>query len=437
MVFMATILNSIKTNWVNALLISSLLLSLPSCGSKWLDIEPNNPLPPDEGLLWNFWLMPDSSKMFGLGPIVDGDRVILGDMKLDENYQVIGTEIIRCYSISEKKLLWEWDDFYPDDLLPITAGKSGVGVYNNKLLVFGYNSNYLIDMETGQTVWSEWFNFGSPMATVWGGYIFRSRLNNYSKLADTTFLLVASLSDMTWKPILKFPVVDHEISEIPLLVPEIDENEDTLLYFQRRFANPFSNISKLGVYCYNLSQQKFVWSIDSISNALGNVNGPILRDSLMYYNTGRELYCLHKKDGSRVWSKTLANHSYSSNYFLIDHLLINYEEDSYVKAVDAYTGVLVWNTKLFTLSSMVHSGKSILSGNTNLSILDAYTGEISHTLLAEDPVAGDSSILYSSFVQIPVIDESKNVVYISDCFRLRCYDLQKLLAKKDNKLIDP
>jgi len=108
-----------------------------------------------------------------------------------------------------------------------------------------------------------------------------------------------------------------------------------------------------------------------------------------------------------------------------------------VKAVDAYTGVLVWNTKLFTLSSMVHSGTSILSGNTNLSILDAHTGEISHTLLAEDPVAGDSSILYSSFVQIPVIDESKNVVYISDCFRLRCYDLQKLLAKKDNKLIDP
>lgn len=423
MVIMGSISHFKKFNHLFTVSIAvALVVMAQSCEKN--KIEPREAISSttETGLLWKIPNRADTGACISMSPIISGDNIIISEFV---DFEV--PETLRCFSLTTKELLWEWYDYEPLDTAQYILNRSDIKIYQGSLVFPAQNSVYQINIADGTTMWSDIHLECYPMMSLWGDMIFRATFDQLSNDMQSGDLVYTKVGSSDWTSLFHFQRENNRIKLIVDVNPEINQDGDTLLFFQIQDMKFFDADVIITVACYNFSTREFVWKSKPIPTKFGgNSHDFLIKDSFLIFNSSEQLWCFNTWTGEEQWVADFNYYSFSCSYNLYNDLIINYEDNSFIKAYDYRTGKVAWMKETYTVQDYLIFEDYLIITTSDLKFIDLNTQNDIRTITTysflRDELPGEE------FTSIPLIDPDKRLLYITDKKFLRCYDLNVLLS---------
>ncbi len=378
--FKLTINNNMK-NTIFFILVAGLIGCLP------MPVEQNpvglDPCPDQECDTMVVWKerWPDSLLyVTTLGTtLLSNDRVLYSTRR--PGHQM---EVVRMINGITKELIWEWSDYLPNR----TPGFQHSELIGEDFLYLNStHEHYGIDLNTGETLWSNIEKRENILTTQFGDKIFYStRRYGNCQYSDSTVLYMADIHDGIWQPIF-YSLKDHDTKYDSSLCPPsgyIEANGDTLLVFQDRrgrISPPPRHDTEL--ICYNLTQKKVKWRAQHLAptDVSNMVNPPVIDEinNRVYFLTLFTVFCFSLETGEELWKVKVDNAGMvSSNYILSSGKLITITDQGYLIGFDAYTGERLYYNRISycCVMNLKVLGDRIYLTDPRLIVADVNTGQL-------------------------------------------------------------
>ncbi len=292
-------------------------------------------------ILWYSPIMADTSEISLDEITIAGDRFFY--VRNKEGYA--GT--ITAREINTGKLFWEWGDVNISSGSEITSIK----VADGKLIVESWASLFVIDIQTGTTIWAsnptDIGSCGSPRMNVLGNQIYFV-IEDCSIEKKYTALMRTPISHFAPEQILKIeePIDTNWVSGLEPPSLFIGSTGDSLLIFQNRAFRLGSNKDEVELFAYNLNSKSLLWKIDSLTlEGTSSVNLPIVQGGFVYAIGIRSIHKIDAMSGQRVWSKSFpinSEHFISSNITIAENVIFAHPGSNNLYALSAETGSEIW-----------------------------------------------------------------------------------------------
>ena len=392
-----------KTMWI-IIILSTLLTG--NC-KKSTVVEPVEPVLPaaDTMLVWKVPIYPDTALAYSshFFKLIGGDKLLGGVVKLAS----ADTGIIRMFDVSVGlKKDWEWQDYYPD----VKQVMNGWVSNDNYAYVNGYNSQYGLNLKTGNTIWKNRIEKNFYPISLLEDRVFRIK-NHGSK----STLYIADIAIGDWKSIFTVEGKDGFESDLNRVVGALNADGDMILYFQDRQYRYYPSTNRTNFYAYNLTKKEVLWELKDISPQTSNTSPAVLDETnrRMYFLTWHTIFCWDMDTGEEIWKLPLSAGVLASNPILYDGKLIMKTDQGYLTAFDADTGEELYYVKqgACCISSMIVYDGRLYYTDGRVRIVDPNTGEVI------DKIRGDFQ------TRPPVIDSVRNVLYVMDSRYMYCYKI--------------
>ncbi|MEL6629140.1 MAG: PQQ-binding-like beta-propeller repeat protein [Bacteroidota bacterium] len=406
------------------MLILGLIFLLVSCvkEEELCQTPFSPPVEPEDSLvIWQIPLRSDSMLYSSIETELVGDAVLYSS----QSVEFVENETIKLARGWDGKLVWEWEDY----INPIVGQRITNYVIEGELLVANsHQDNYGIDIGTGQSIWSTLVDYGKPFISDFEGKIFHTVKYGNGPYGDSTSVLICDSSRGDWSEVLKFRNMDFEDYEITFHNPAafINDIGDTLLILKLEQITIAPFDSRLDVYCYNMTQDKMVWShrqFDPYGGA--NIRPPLIEGDYVYYVGVFEVYCLNKNTGEVQWKWGYpeTRHSLQGNNFLLyqDKLIIK-RGNGLLYALDKHTGAEQWVQEDAGSSGteMRIYGNRLYFGSGKIFIIDLDTGETIYKIRNPNLSA---RFPQADFLNAITVDEENQRMYTTDGYFLMCMRL--------------
>jgi outer membrane protein assembly factor BamB len=287
--------------------------------------------------------------------------------------------IVYCLQGNNGKVLWKWSDiFLSNEVFFISRS---LHLSNNNLVIKNASKTYIINMETGSTIWRTitqynggfngtgtkgianlFFFFGGQGAALYG---------NIEKQQEFLYRVVT-------------PQQFGEIASVYLPTPFIDDRSDTILITPINRFNNITNTGKTYISLYNFSQRKELYSTacnpdTSIWNDGGTYGLPIVWNSRIFITVNTSILCHDLRTGKALWRRDFPADFGFAGITLANGKIIGNCENEIMYALDPETGATLWQEPSSGTSStpFVMNGVIYLAGGGDgmFHAIDADTGK--------------------------------------------------------------
>lgn len=359
-------------------------------------------------LIWETPLFSDTSGSYNphFPPVIIGNSVIYASNHLRDEY----IDSIKAYDLKTGEIKWVWSDFKTD-----VKATSKI-VHNNKNI---YVTNGIevvgIDAQTGQTILRRISYQGKKQISTFNDIIFhgdRHPKGLYSKL------MMFDIKTNSWVEVFKTTTFDNFIVRLFPPQTEVNQDNDTILYFQNRLYQESTFIESSELYCYNLTKDSIIWKVSPVDSFVSNLsNPPLIDESNLYFLTAKTFHCYNKYTGKVIWETHFPNTNFLvTNYLLADDKVVICADNGDLIGVNKNTGSVLYDDFKYTssLHSIIYKNYILNSYKSGLDIFDINNGELLHRW---DPHRSPGQ-----FNTGAAVDENTGYIYISDGFYLECIE---------------
>jgi outer membrane protein assembly factor BamB len=323
-------------------------------------------------VMWKKPLAPDTTNgKSSMPPIVIGNKVIFSTANYNPS-----AEILDAYDTKTGVKLWEWSNYINP------AGTfSDIKVSGDKIIVCTWYEVYVIDSNTGQTVWVTQRPHGQPRIAVIGNYIYHTF--GTMKTADTVCYLIRSPIDHPqWDTIYTARMKNGFSPGIESTALWISPTGDSVLIFQNRQCNFTTRINQIDLIAYSLTQKKEIFTILNIDKDRGSSVAPItVYQNKIYFLGIGTVYCIDPVAGVVVWNKVFTGfgENFAGNdLHVINNRLIVKPWGQSIYSLDPASGSVIWTTGNVTSgeASVVCQNGTIYFVSGALNAVDFASGKL-------------------------------------------------------------
>ena len=360
-------------------------------------------------LIWETPLFSDTTGSYSpfFPPIIIGDNVIYASNHSDKEE----IDSIKAYDLMTGEVKWGWSDFKST----YHKWTSNV-VYNDKNLYVTNGVEVIgIDAQTGETILRRHSEQGTKNISVYNDLLFHADLGSGEQ--NSTLLMYDAKTNL-WKKIFKTFAFDGFVVRLFPPTTEIDNQNDTILYFQNRLYQKSSYIESSELYCYNLTKDSVLWKISPVDSLVSNIiNPPLIDETQVYFLTAKTFHCYNKYTGDKVWETYFPNTNFlSSNYLLYEDKVMICADNGELIAVNKYTGATLYSDDVNTSSafSSIYKNYIMTSWWSGVDIFNIDNGEKLHSW--------DPHRIPGEFNTGAVVDKKTGYMYVPDGYFLECIE---------------
>lgn len=310
---------------------------------------PKDTLPAN--ILWAKSILQDTSE------VVVGFVKTTGTQVIYAQYGSQGDKAVMARDLKTGALNWTWGDPRISDAAQI----SDLEIDGNRLVVQSWQDLFVLDINTGQTIWHADARIQGdcafPRTSVINGTIYYVT-NDCEK--GRVFCRLWRTPISTFQPQEVFqlnaetPIKGdsgwHYSIESPTLWLHPERGDSVLIFLTRAFKGN-TTANKADLLAFNLKNRTLLWRVDSISQE-GNssINVPTVSGNNVYHVGQFSIQKVDALTGQVVWSTQLLD---LSNHFSFTGITLGengkiyaYPGSDYLYALDAQTGKLVWKSDL-------------------------------------------------------------------------------------------
>ena len=405
----------------NLLLILITSFLILSCNKEEPPYRPEPVEPePTFKMVWEKLMAPDSLQRGYTDTYLYNDILVLNR---DRTFQSSPDDIVYARNANTGEILWEWYEL--DQHYDHPGRVQRIATFENYYMCSYIDSYHCIDVNTGQTVWS---NGPDPEVSRQPHYFAHGK-NVYGtqRTRSNDDFSVYQINIKTGeKKSFYSSSVEGEL-ETHLYSPEeyVDNNGDTIIVFQdRKYDNSQDfHLDKewVQLLAFNLSADTLLWKIDTLeTQSISSISvKPIVKDDMIYF-AGKSLYGVHLETGEIKWTTEITRYPVWE-WVWHDGFIYASKGDSKTFCIDPETGNKVWETDLGTGSStgvIIYDPYIIVCG-IDIKYLHKTDGKIEYTL----PVYNKEKDIRCTFLgQRPSLSEDGKYIYISDTFFDICFE---------------
>ena len=353
--------------------------------------------------------------LFNFDPLIYKDLVI---QRVKNRGKII------AFNKTTGEEVWRWTDGF--DNYGVDGFEVGGYIYNNMLITGKTNLTVAINLDTGETVWENLANTNSvPFIRGVGDKIVK-----YDYNPEVVYFIRLGNANTG-----EFETIHHWEREdgffIANTLPLIFEWEgvEYVVWSQVKWGGATGIENNQFLHLYNLNEKRIEWISDTInldSNASGYAGlRPKFYDGQIYLENDA-IYSYNVEDGSLEWRNHYHGRFDNSRLTIADgKVFANNDNNKYLIALDAHTGLEYWRTESANIMSRIvhHDDKIYIAGgltsdvDRRLHIFDANTGEkiLDHTLQVNGDFIGE-------YAKVITVDPSTGLVYTGDHENLICID---------------
>ena len=210
----------------------------------------------------------------------------------------------------------------------------------------------------------------------------------------------------------------------------INDENDTLLFFQNRQWKSPPYDGKIDFYGYNMSDDTLLWKLDDI-NESGNsaVFIPLIHDNKVYFKAGFEVFCLDAETGNIIWEFDPPSFSdmLLGNLIIAENMLIVKTSGSELYAVSLESGGIIWSNlqagdtpnSLAYFDGVVYY---VADSDSKLHAIEVATGKELWSIIS--PNRYESVSFGTYFYNGVAIDPATRRLYITDTHFINCFQLK-------------
>ncbi len=304
----------------------------------------DNPL--SSRLVWVKPTDPDTNWVL-TGQVIPAEDKIIG-VRLREQSE--GT--VFALDLETGKTLWEWGDPYINSGYHI----SRIHIYDNqKVIVETWSDLFIIDINTGQTIWSNIVKgsgiCGSPRSTLINDHIYYT-LSECGPAPRYNFLMRTPISHFAPDTLFKIYMnllPGKDSGWISSLEPPVfwkNQLGDSILIFQDRPFRIGVLDEKVDLYALNLRDRSILWKIDSVApEGSSSVFPPFIENSSFYFAGGQSLNKIDLNTGKVLWRYKFTLNSQTTHLIspvgTADHILMH-PANEVLYAINKQTGQTDW-----------------------------------------------------------------------------------------------
>jgi outer membrane protein assembly factor BamB len=382
---------------------------------KYLLPESSNTIPlnhPFPEIIWQHSLDVDQALITqSIDPILFNDFIISS-----YSPQYSNSERIAAFSKENGERIWEWNDFI--NSFGHFNGDEKLYVHEDILLACSSQDDYAIDLNTGQTIWSNMIEQGSNNMSHFNELLFHTDKSGSSWQSDSSRILMSNIENGQWSEVITMYKENGYEVRIDAPAVYIDLFSDTFLLFQvQHYNNPTGN-QKVDIYCYNMTQNSIVWSkLNYKSDGFTNHHIPIIDEDRVYISTREEIHCIDIINGDFIWTYPLFSNGSLEEYQLHNNLFITFLGNGDLLALNKFSGNEVYVNEGLSHSPSnfsIYEDRLYFSDNY-IYILKVNTGEVLYTFQSPNGIY--------QFTNSIAVDLENNRMYTSDKKDLFCLQL--------------
>lgn len=288
-------------------------------------------------LLWSAISHPDTASCSSITPIVYKDNVIYSRKVCEEG------EVFEMRNTRTGDLVWQWDHFViPDE----AAYHGGVRLYEDKLVICLLHEIYVLDVETGQTIWQTVLEHpirGDYRINVFDGYIYHVHRPPGNRV-PYLHIVRSPIHTPAWDTIYTLRIEEgaNPFFDSPAFY-KTDFGETYMVFNEKYYDFPNSQ-SKTNLSCFNLTGDSLVWQVKNF-NDFAHVSEPLVVEDRVYVAGHRSIYCFSVFDGELLWYYDFPNsrETFAAAPFLVEgNRLIVKPDNSHIYAFDKRNGQILW-----------------------------------------------------------------------------------------------
>ncbi len=405
------------------------LVALHSCCPPWQDCK--EPVPgPDSTrfkdlpyeIIWQTPLFRDTNySITDFKPILFKDMVIFGRRKgRSKSVQIVS------YDKKNGDRRWEWEEEvrnlnFTDNYL----------ILNDTLVVVSGSQIYLIDMNTGNTIYeinkriNEAF-VPLPAISSYNGRIYHSSERKFKD--SLTYIRSVDLKTYKWRT----EVIDHvdSVGDLLSVYPPsvwLTDNRDTILVSVKRVYN-YENVNRrfCNLISYNITTDTVLWEKENVDHVGSITESPRIEGDRIYFIGTRDVSCFNKYTGELIWKTHVVEDGgvllTSTPIYTRDTIfLLSTTED--VTALDKVTGRILFNNKCSGNGHYLTLYKDRLyRAFIEFDIIDAKDGEVLLNIKYTHNYSRRTAGVWSNGV---TIDPETELMYVEDGFFAMCLTIPK------------
>lgn len=395
----------------------------------------------EKPFIWNSSIS-DGTLTIGLytGYIIDGKGVLSVAMRKPSDPKVHGHYYLQLKDLKTGENIWTWDEF----ITGIGNLQKSVRIYNGKMLVHDGPYDYVIDTQTGKTIWKQRTGRPGaipPVTSLGNKFYFTGNSVEADKISRTEEVVyVGDLNTGDVKELLKpdyslqyaynaggyFYVGSlmgaHAFTKEGvdyLVVPHIEMSAQARYTPQASFFG-----------LYNLSENKWVYQRAPLSLEKDGATPsriPIVDGDRVYMTSLNSVGCYELMTGRRIWQKRLTEVETSfSDFIKVGDRLIANGENATLYCLDAATGNTLWTqiSSAFTSDLYHQDGVIYWIITKKLGAVDLQTGRLLWRMECPDgKVENRPDSWYTGFVTgIPAQNGKKGKIFASTNLNVYCFE---------------
>ena len=376
--------------------------------------------------LWKFPLAMDTSERASMTPVLsNGNVVFTAKIVLSPD-----PARVKCIDTAYRTIVWEANDIFMEACNDISMiDGSGHGVYLNYFATLCDLNPRVVDLTNGDILWDYNGTGGDSHMCVWNDKFFHSTATGINPFTHSE-LVMSDILTQNFRTIYEVDsVAGYSCHLYPPAVLINDEN-DTLLFFQNRQWKSPPYDGKIDFYGYNMSDDTLLWKLDDI-NESGNsaVFIPLIHDNKVYFKAGFEVFCLDAETGNIIWEFDPPSFSdmLLGNLIIAENMLIVKTSGSELYAVSLESGGIIWSNlqagdtpnSLAYFDGVVYY---VADSDSKLHAIEVATGKELWSIIS--PNRYESVSFGTYFYNGVAIDPATRRLYITDTHFINCFQLK-------------
>lgn len=296
----------------------------------------------DTGVSVVWQISADSLAQMALGrePLVWEDKVVWSNAAAGKGFEIILSD---GKSGSE---IWRWQNFikYPD--LPYHNYHF---IQDHYYCINNIQETHVIDLNTGQEVWSYFDSNAGAYISEAGAYLF-GKQNDRDFRPLRCKLRRTQISSLSWESILELHADEDSGYSPAIFGPSlwISPAGDSVLVFQNRSWNFGTGRGKIDFCAFDMTNDSMLFVLPDIEPSQNsNVLRPLVEGNRAYLAGQRNLHCIDLIDQKVLWQKGFpgpGHHLMLSNLIVAGELVIVKPDDERIYGFNKYSGQIIWAT---------------------------------------------------------------------------------------------
>lgn len=376
--------------------------------------------------LWRFPLSMDTAERSSMTPVlINGNVVFSAKISLSpEPSRVI------CIDSVYHSIVWESDDVFMENCNTMSfLGSSGHGVYQNYLATLCSSNPRVVDLTNGNILWDYNALDGDTYMSVWNDKFFHSTITGINPFTHSA-IVISDILTQNFRTVYEVDsVAGYSCHLYPPAVMINDEN-DTLLFFQNRQWKSSPYDGKVDFFGFNMTGDSLLWKIENVDEQGGSsVYPPLINENKVYFKTDYAVVCFDVNDGNILWKfnpPTPAD-MLLGNLLIAENKLVVKTSGDELYAISLESGGVIWSNlqagntpnSLSYFDGIVYY---VTDSDSKLHAIDIATGKELWSIIS--PNQFESVSFGTTFFNGVAIDPATRRLYITDTHFINCFQLK-------------